>query len=269
MKASPKKRPSFEPESTFRLTEPPNTNWRYGDSYMGSLGAEDWAKDEEQGWKTFDTSQMTPREIYPLMISGIIPRPIAFVSSLSPAGVPNLAPFSYFSMVSHHPPLVSISFLHPRHKEKDTSENIRATKAFTVNIISEPFVANANFTSIDAPADVDEWIGSGLTKEPSTIVKSPRVKESAFSMECELYHLHDLCPPGSSEVTGTLILGHIRMLHVRKAVLSEKGIVKANNLRPVSRLGGKMYGRLGDAFELPRLSWEKEKDVVNELQKKP
>jgi len=63
--------------------------------------------------------------------------------------------------------MVSVSFLHPQHKEKDTSENIRATKGFTVNIISEPFVTNANFTSIDAPEDVDEWIGSGLTREPS------------------------------------------------------------------------------------------------------
>lgn len=72
-----------------------------------------------------------------------------------------------YIQVSGNPPLVSVSFTHPRHKEKDTSENIRATKEFTVNMISEPFVTNANFTAIDAPADVDEWIGSGLTKEPS------------------------------------------------------------------------------------------------------
>ncbi|KAF8530420.1 hypothetical protein BU17DRAFT_72941 [Hysterangium stoloniferum] len=259
------RRPAFESKSTFRLTDPPNPGWEYGDGYHGSAGAEEWQAGEEEGWKSMDTRTMTPKEIYPLMISGIIPRPIAFVSSLSASGVPNLAPFR--SVVSHDPPLISLSFLHPRHKEKDTSENIRATKGFTVNVISEPFISNANFTSIDAPADVDEWTGSGLTRESSTIVKPPRVKESAFSMECELFHLHDLSPPGSSNPTGTLILGHVRMFHVRKSVLSERGIVKVSKLRPVSRLGGKMYGRIGDSFELPRLSWEKEKDAVNNLKK--
>ncbi|KAF8590999.1 hypothetical protein K439DRAFT_1381453 [Ramaria rubella] len=261
------KRPPFNPAPAFRLTEPPNPHWKYGEGYSASAGADEWAKGEEAGWKSMDTSTMALRDIYPLMISGIVPRPIAFVSSLSASGVPNLAPFSYFSMISHNPPLISVSFLHPPHKEKDTSENIRATKGFTVNIISEPFVSNANFTSIDAPEDVDEWVGSGLTTVPSTIVTPPRVRESAFSMECELFHLHDITPPGSSQITGTLVLGHVRMFHVRNSILNEKGTVETAKLRPVSRLGGLTYGRIGDSFDLPRLSWKKEKDAVERLMK--
>jgi len=155
--------------------------------------------------------------------------------------------------------------LHPAHKEKDTSENIRATRGFTVNIVSEPFVTNANFTSIDAPEDVDEWIGSGLTREPSTIVRPPRVKESAFSMECELFHLHDIVHPESSKRTGTLVLGHIKMLHVRNSILNDKGTVRAPKLRAVSRLGGLLYGRMGDSFELPRLTWKKEQEAVEKM----
>ncbi|KAF8493628.1 hypothetical protein JB92DRAFT_2749910 [Gautieria morchelliformis] len=259
------KLPPFNAAPSFSLTGPPNPGWKYGEGYEASAGADEWAKGEEGGWKSIDTGSIPPRELYPLMISGIIPRPVAFVSSLSVSGVHNLAPFSYFSMVSHNPPLISISFLHPRHKEKDTSENIRATKGFTVNIISEPFVTNANFTSIDAPEDVDEWIGSGLTKEPSTIVSPPRVKESAYSMECELFHLHDLFPPGASQMSGTLILGHVRVIHVRNSILNERGTVDADKLRPVARLGGLTYGRLGDSFELPRVSWKKEKDAVQGL----
>jgi len=261
------KRPPFNSGSVFRLTEPPNPGWKCGEGYEGSAAAEEWTKGEEEGWKTIDTSNASSRDIYRLMISGIIPRPIAFVSSLSASGIPNLAPFSYFSMVSHNPPLVSVSFLHPKHKEKDTSENIRATKGFTVNIISEPFVTNANYTSIDAPEDVDEWVASGLTREPSTLVQPPRVKESAFSMECELFHLHDISPPGSSKITGTLVLGHVKMFHVRNSVLNEKGTVETAKLRPVSRLGGLTYGRIGDSFDLARVSWKEEKEAVQQLKR--
>lgn len=131
------------------------------------------------------------------MISGIVPRPIAFVSTLSEDGIANLAPFrslfslfpvplmslnsassrsrnthSWFNQVSPNPALISISISANSNPDgsprpKDTVANIKATKEFTVNIISEPFIENANITSIDAPHGVDEWEISGLTKEPS------------------------------------------------------------------------------------------------------
>lgn len=104
--------------------------------------------------------------MYKLLIGGIIPRPIAFVSTLSPQGIPNLAPFSYFQMVSHNPPLVIVSFTRPSAAvvHKDSCANILTSKEFTVNLISHPWVEAANWTAVDAPGDIDEWIGSGLTK---------------------------------------------------------------------------------------------------------
>ncbi|KIP08478.1 hypothetical protein PHLGIDRAFT_69237, partial [Phlebiopsis gigantea 11061_1 CR5-6] len=108
---------------------------------------------------------------YKILTSTVIPRPIAFVSTISSDGIPNLAPMSYFSLVAHNPPLLSVSFSLSKGKPKDSRENILATKEFTVSIISEPFVEAANATSVDAPPEVDEWLLAGLTPEPSV---SPR-----------------------------------------------------------------------------------------------
>ena len=120
------------------------------------------------------------------MTSAIVPRPIAFVSTISKSGHENLAPFRYagwmiillidaneihswFNMVSHSPPLVSISVRISDSGEhvKDTADNIRSTREFTVSMISEPWANNANMCGIDAPPEVDEWLVSGLTKVPS------------------------------------------------------------------------------------------------------
>ncbi|KAH7339869.1 hypothetical protein B0J17DRAFT_569711 [Rhizoctonia solani] len=268
-------RPDFNPEPAFQYTLPPNKEWKVGQSFdengPSALAAE-WAKGYEGGWQTFETGKQKPADIYRLMISGIIPRPIAFVSSLSTDGKPNLAPFSYFSMVSHNPPLVSVSFTHGPTRRKDSSINIRETKQFTVNIISEPWVEGANWTSTDAPYETEEWVGSGLTKAESTFVKPARVKESAFSMECELFSLQDISPPGSDVVTGTLVLGHVKAIHVRKDVWIDDGkgigMVDPAKLRAVSRMGGSTYGRVGEGFEIPRPVWTEIKDEVAKIPKK-
>ncbi|EKM54126.1 uncharacterized protein PHACADRAFT_96449, partial [Phanerochaete carnosa HHB-10118-sp] len=125
---------------------------------------------------------------YKLLTSAVIPRPIAFVSTVSSDDIPNLAPMSYFSLVSpcitrvpltailtgllniqiaHNPPLLSVSFSLSPGKPKDSRENILSTKEFTVSIISEPLVEAANACSVNAPPDVDEWVVSGLTPESS------------------------------------------------------------------------------------------------------
>jgi len=119
------------------------------------------------------------------------PRPIGFLSTVNAAGETNLAPFSYFTMACHDPPVVVVSFTHPAPKDghaplKESCQNILDTAHFTANLISESFVEAANFTSVDAPPDVSEWALSGLTPVTSKLVKAPRVGESAFAMECEL-----------------------------------------------------------------------------------
>jgi flavin reductase (DIM6/NTAB) family NADH-FMN oxidoreductase RutF len=124
--------------------------------------------------------------LYQLMLSGIVPRPIAFVSTISNDGVENLAPFSWFNMVTHDPPTLSIACTNGLARIKDTTNNIKSGNGFTVNIISEPFAQQANACSINTPEKMSEWPISGLTKEPSLLVKAARVKESGFSMECEV-----------------------------------------------------------------------------------
>ncbi|KZT32228.1 hypothetical protein SISSUDRAFT_1055798 [Sistotremastrum suecicum HHB10207 ss-3] len=262
----PPPRPAFDPKPSFKFTQPPNPNWKFGQGLTDeAVGGKDWKEAYQAGYKTFDTTKEEPGAIYKLLISGVTPRPIAFVSSVSPDGVPNLAPFSYFQVVSHDPPLLMVAFSHPPGREKDSCANIRQTKEFTVNIISEPFVEAANFTAVDAPAGENEWTGSGLTPEPSTAVGPPRVQESAFSMECELHKIDDFHSDRNPDHLSTsLVVGRIKLIHLRKDVLTEKNTADAEKLKAISRLGDITYARIGDGFQIPRPSW---KDVEGEYRK--
>ncbi|KAF9244929.1 hypothetical protein BU15DRAFT_41526, partial [Melanogaster broomeanus] len=236
-----------------------NSPWklRGGVSDASDLG-KGWTSDGDKGWKTWKLSEMPSRNVYPLLTSAIVPRPIAFISTLSEESVPNLAPFSYFSMVAHNPPLLSVSFSLPPSRPKDSRENILTTKEFTVSIISEPFVEAANVTSVEA--DVNEWELSGLTMARSFEVKPPWVKESAVGFECELFHTYDIRPPGTEKITHTLVLGLIKRVHVRESVLADNGTIDPVRLRAVSRLGGTTYARIGEGFDLGRPNWEQIKD---------
>jgi len=183
---APKLAPPFAETQSFSLTEPPNVDWKVGDGLSNTPLGRDWKSDEELGWKTWDMAQTSPSDATQILNSTVVPRPIAFVSTLSAENKPNLAPFSFFQVVAYHPPIVSVSFrLSPR-IPKNTRDNILATKEFVVNLISEPFIEAANETSVEAPADVSEWDISGLTQEPSVHVKPARVKESAVSLECDV-----------------------------------------------------------------------------------
>jgi len=198
----------------------------------------------------------------------IVPRPVAFVSTESVSGVQNLAPFSWFNMISQNPPTVSICVANPRTTYKDTTAHIRETKEFVVNIISEPFVQNANATCIDSPPEVSEWALSGLTPAPSTFVKPARVKESAFSMECELYEVVDIKHPDTGIATTSMIIGLVKGIHVRKDVLNEKGVVDISRFMPVARLGDISYARIGDAYRIARPTWAENGEKVKKLDAK-
>ncbi|KZT04739.1 uncharacterized protein LAESUDRAFT_727615 [Laetiporus sulphureus 93-53] len=224
-----------------------------------------WVEGERAGWRVVDAAKEDPTKLYRMMISGIVPRPIAFVSSVSADGVENLAPFSWFNMVTGNPPLVSVACLNTAGGLKDTAANIKATKGFTVNIISEAFVHHANACAIDAPSEVSEWPLSGLTREKSILVRAPRVKESAFSMECELFEAHDIIHPDTGACTTTLILGLVKYIHVRKDVLTERGYVDPARLRAVGKMGDITYARQGDAFRIPRPDWGKDAEQIKDV----
>ncbi|KAK4050500.1 hypothetical protein OIO90_005083 [Microbotryomycetes sp. JL221] len=184
----------------------------------------------------------------------------------------------HFNQVSHDPPMVMVSFAHPvshispSHASDGTSEpkggdnlkgtalNILDTNEFTANIISEPFVEAANYTSLDAPHGLSEWSASGLTPIDSKVVKAPRVGEAAFSMECKLQH-HYHVRNDDNILTHTVVLGRIVRFHVREDIIDDETLlIDTSKLRPVSRLGGITYARVTSTFETPRPVYSKVKD---------
>ncbi|KAH7930370.1 hypothetical protein BV22DRAFT_1028605 [Leucogyrophana mollusca] len=257
--------PPFDQSTRTTFTETPNPSWAYGQKTDSTAAGAKWMEGEKGGWKVINTAEEDRLKLYTLMISGIVPRPIAFVSTISESGVENLAPFSWFNMVTNHPPIVSFACSNVPAGLKDTAHNVKNSQGFTVNIISEPFVEQANATAIDTPPEVSEWAFSGLTKASSIHVKAPRVKESAFSMECELFQSIDIVHPDTGEQSSTLVLAHVKYIHIRNDVLNERGLVDIAKFKPVSRLGDISYARVGDAFRIPRPSWQQEKDKFAEL----
>lgn len=171
--------------------------------------------------------------MYHFMISMVVPRPIAFVSTVSPAGRRNLAPFSYFNAISSDPPLIGISILDRRDDPKDTLRNIRDTGEFVVNLVHEPLLDAMVQTSGEWPADADEFELSGLAAVASDRVRPPRVATSPVAMECRL---HREVPLGSA----SFIVGEVLRVHLAEEVLTN-GRVDVAKLRPVGRLGGEAY----------------------------
>ena len=171
--------------------------------------------------------------MYRFMIALILPRPIAFVSTVGSNGAFNVAPFSYFNAITNRPPLVGISINRRGGEPKDTLHNIRETGDFVVNAVNEPLLEQVVRASGDWPRDVDEFRLTGLTPVESDLVNSPRVGESPASLECRLFRIVEL---GDAFFT----VGEIVRGHVDDAVLTD-GRVDVAKLKPVGRLGGDGY----------------------------
>ena len=199
---------------------------------------------------TFLPTEQDPRDIYRMMVGVIVPRPIAFVSTIGSDGIRNLAPFSFFTAISANPPVVCFSPLirGTDGGHKDTLRNIEATREFVVNIVSEDFAAQMNICSADFPPGVDEFAESGLTPVPSDAVAPPRVKESRVSMECRLLQaIHVSAKP----LGGSLVLGEVVRFHVQDD-LFDNFKIDPDRLRAIGRMGGAVYTRTTDRFEMPR-----------------
>ncbi len=199
-----------------------------------------------------DPESIGHQERYKLLIGSVLPRPIAFVSTLSPEGIPNLAPFSFFMGVCANP--LTICFAPMRRgsdgKKKDTLVNIEATGEFVVHVVNESIVTQMNQTAAEYPADVDEFEAAGLTPIPSVKVKPYRVKESPVHMECVLHQVVHL---GEEVGSGSLVIGRVVYLHMASEVY-EDGKIITSKLKPVARLAGSSYSKVTDSFDLPRLS---------------
>lgn len=200
--------------------------------------------------RIIDPSQHDYADIYKLMIGIIIPRPIAFVSSIDADGILNLAPFSYFTACSSNPPVVCFctSVRSEPRPHKDTLENIRATGEFVVNVVSEEIAEQMNKTSADVPPEVDEFVLSGLTPLASDLVKPPRVAESKAQMECKL---RQIVPVSEKPGGGVLVLGEVLRFHILESVMD--GLkVDPGKLKAIGRMGGPTYVRTQDRFDMQR-----------------
>lgn len=189
------------------------------------------------------------RERYKLLISTILPRPIAWVSTVSPDGSPNLAPFSFFTGIAANPLSLCFAPVNDRNgKKKDTLVNVEATKQFVVNLASETNVAAMNQSSASYPYGVSEFEKAGVTALPSLKVKPPRVKESLVAMECELIQVVTLA---EGPLGGNLVIGKVVHFHCDDEVWNG-GKIRHQDLKNIGRMEGVWYTRTQDAFELPR-----------------
>jgi flavin reductase (DIM6/NTAB) family NADH-FMN oxidoreductase RutF len=189
---------------------------------------------------------------YRVLAGSVVPRPIAFVSTTSPSGVHNLAPFSFFNAVCGDPPVVLFCPVW-RDPMKDTLANVRALREFVVNIVSERIVEQMNVCAAEFPSDVDEFAMSGLTPVASDVVRPPRVAESPVSMECRLLQIVEI---SAQPMGGNIVIGEVVRFHVddRVIVSGDAGTfrIDAEKLRAVGRMSGYDYTRTRDRFSLVR-----------------
>lgn len=198
----------------------------------------------------FNPDELHQKEVYKLLTGLIIPRPIAWVSTINEEGVPNLAPFSYFNAVGDDPPHVMISISRSGNLNKDTLRNILQNKEFVVNMVTEELAEKMNLTAHPLQPHESEFEFAGVAKGVSTKVKPPLVAESPVSMECVLVHHYNL--ENHKNGGSTIIIGRVVHFHVEDAILLENFHINLNKYQPISRLAGSSYAKLGELFTIKR-----------------
>lgn len=198
---------------------------------------------------SIDTSENSERENYKFLIGSIIPRPIAFVTTMSEEGIINGAPFSYFNIVSSNPPMISLSIQRAAGRQKDTARNIIGLKEFVVHIVDENNVEKINQTAASLPPNESEIELANLTPVDSVKISVPGIKEAKIRMECKLEHSLEL---GGQDSPGCdLIIGKVVQFHIEEGIY-EKGRIDPMGLGAVSRLAGTNYAKIGEIFSMER-----------------
>ena len=201
----------------------------------------------------FDFEALSAQDRYKLIISTVLPRPIAWVTSLDKDGTPNAAPYSFFNAIGNDPPILMFSVQQSADKRlKDTSHNILASTEFVVNLVDEALAAAQNITSIDAPPGVDELKLAGLAMAPSQKVKPPRIAKAPVSYECRTHSIVSFGP------NQAVIFGRIVQAHIGDAFIldAQRCHVDTPKMKLVGRMhGSSWYVRTSDTFELQRPVW--------------
>ena len=197
-----------------------------------------------------DFREIDPKLRYKLLISTVIPRPIALVSTRGPEGIDNLAPFSFFNVFGEDPPLVVLGL---QAKEpgspKDTTRNIRVTNEFVIHLVDTPMATAMNDCAVDFPENISEFDIVGLTRAKCRHVKVKRIKEAPIAFECrrtvilQLNETRDLC------------IGEVIHMHIKDEIIDPKTMrINLNKYDVVARLYGNLYASLGETYPLTRLT---------------
>ena len=258
-------RPDFRHDQQYRFTKTPHPNWTY------NSGGTDKSTLSSKSHVSIDPYAPGRPAVanYKLLISGIIPRPIGFLSTASADGEStNLAPFSYTQVVNHDPPIFIVGFSGGFDNAKDSLRNLVDTNECVINIISEDFVEAANACAIDLPYGQSEWSISGLTPAATDVVRPKRVKESVFSIEGKLLSTQEFASRADeNKKTGVLaVIEGVRFWVREDAINEDQSLIDPGVLKPVARLGGISYARVVDGFEIARpvLKQEVEKGELDE-----
>jgi len=198
----------------------------------------------------FNTNETDPTVLYKLLTGTIIPRPIGWIATMDNNGINNLAPFSYFNMVSSDPPCVMFSTRRDNNLYKDTLNNVLQNGEFVVNLVTIDVVEQMNATSATFASDVDELKLANLTPIDSVFIKPKRVKESPIHLECEMIHHYFM---DNNEGGGAcIVIGKIKTIHIDDAILMENNHINLDVYKPVARLAGSNYSTLGELFSIER-----------------
>ncbi len=202
--------------------------------------------------KSFVPSDLQTKNLHAYLLGAVGPRPIAFASTMSKAGVPNLSPYSFFNVFSANPPIMIFS---PARRvrdnsTKDTLANCQETKEVVINIVNYDIVQQMSLSSTEYPSEVNEFEKSGLTMLKSDIVKPYRVKESPVQFECRVNEIIELGKEGGA---GNLVIAEVVKMHIAEAVLSKNGKIDQYEIDQVARMGGNWYTRANRGmFEVPK-----------------
>ena len=204
-----------------------------------------------------ELEKLSPGDRYKLLAGFIVPRPIAFVSTCSPNGNNNLAPFSSFNYLGEDPPVIVLGLqIRDDGALKDTTYNIRENGEFVINFVDESLVEQQNICAIDFPPEIDEAEIAGISLEPSVAIQPKRIKHSPVAMECRRLVALELGPKR------VICIGEVIWIHARDGLIDpETFYVNEELYRPIGRIYGSLYVRLNDVFELPRVmtyeDWKK------------
>lgn len=195
----------------------------------------------------------SPRR-YKLLTGTVVPRPIGWISTVDESGGRNLAPYSFFQVVSTTPPVLMFSGGRRDGTPKDSVQNALATGGFVAQLADVSLLDAMNESSVDAPPGVDEFAYAGLEAISSEHVAAPRVASAPVAFECELLHHYEV-PDGGNVV----VFGRVVIAHVRDDLIDEAGRIDIPALNPIARLAGTTYGKLGELMDVARPVWEGKK----------